>query len=78
MADEKAAKTRKKASTAKAKPAAKKAPARKSAAAPRSRRAAAPEAAHDEIAFRAYMLHLEGHGDELANWLRAETELRAA
>ena len=34
---------------------------------------------HDEIAERAYYIHLEeGVGDELANWLRAERELKAA
>ena len=34
---------------------------------------------HDEIAERAYFLHLEGAGaDELGNWLRAERELMTA
>jgi Protein of unknown function (DUF2934) len=34
---------------------------------------------HDEIAERAYFIHLEqGSSDELANWLRAERELEAA
>jgi len=34
---------------------------------------------HDEIAERAYFIHLEqGSPDELANWLRAERELKAA
>ena len=34
---------------------------------------------HDEIAERAYFIHLEqGNCDELANWLRAERELKAA
>jgi Protein of unknown function (DUF2934) len=33
---------------------------------------------HDEIAERAYFIHLEqGSSDELANWLRAERELNA-
>ncbi|MGP0035329.1 MAG: DUF2934 domain-containing protein [Solirubrobacteraceae bacterium] len=34
---------------------------------------------YDEIAERAYFIHLEqGDCDELANWLRAERELKAA
>jgi len=34
---------------------------------------------HDEIAERAYFVHLEqGSRDELADWLRAERELKAA
>jgi Protein of unknown function (DUF2934) len=34
---------------------------------------------HDEIAERAYFIHLtDGVGDELENWLRAESELMAA
>jgi hypothetical protein len=34
---------------------------------------------HDEIAVRAYFLHLEAPGsDELGNWLRAERELSPA
>jgi hypothetical protein len=34
---------------------------------------------HDEIAERAYFLHLEESGaDALGNWLRAERELTAA
>jgi len=34
---------------------------------------------HAEISERAYYIHLErGEHDELANWLRAETELAAA
>jgi hypothetical protein len=34
---------------------------------------------HDEIAKRAYFIHLEqGSCDELANWLRAERDLKAA
>jgi hypothetical protein len=39
--------------------------------------AAAKEApAHEEIAARAYEIHLSGDGgDELENWLRAEREL---
>lgn len=49
-------------------------------------RAAKPKAApersrpsHTEISERAYYIHLEvGERDELANWLRAESELAAA
>ena len=34
---------------------------------------------HDEIAERAYFIHLtDGVGDEVENWLRAESELMAA
>lgn len=34
---------------------------------------------HDEIAERAYFIHLQdGDCDELANWLRAERELTSA
>ena len=34
---------------------------------------------HDEIAERAYFIHLEqGSFDEFAHWLRAERELKAA
>ena len=34
---------------------------------------------HSQIAERAYLIHLEdGAADDLANWLRAERELKAA
>ena len=34
---------------------------------------------HDEIAERAYFIHLtDGVGDDVENWLRAENELMAA
>jgi len=34
---------------------------------------------HDEVAERAYFIHLrDGDCDELANWLRAERELTSA
>ena len=34
---------------------------------------------HDEIAVRAYFLHLEAPGtDQIGNWLRAERELMPA
>jgi hypothetical protein len=32
------------------------------------------EVAHDDIAVRAYFIHLEGGGDAQSNWLRAERE----
>ena len=33
------------------------------------------EVAHDDIATRAYFIHLEEGGDAQSNWLRAEREL---
>jgi hypothetical protein len=44
------------------------------------RRAAAPEpVTHEQIALRAYELHLHGAGaDPMENWLRAERELVGA
>ena len=33
---------------------------------------------HDDIATRAYYIHLEQGGDPFENWLRAERELVAA
>ena len=45
------------------------------AAKPRRRRAATGGPTHEQIAERAYFLSLEGGGDELGNWLRAEQEL---
>ena len=53
-------------------------PAKKQASArkPRTKPSQPP---HEEIAERAYFIHLErGSCDELANWLRAERELKAA
>jgi hypothetical protein len=41
------------------------------------RRKRAPKVTHDEIAMRAYYLHLEGGHDPLENWVRAERELAA-
>lgn len=60
------------------KPSTAKAPAKKrsttSKAKPRKRKPA-----HAAIAERAYFIHLEdGSSDDLANWLRAEQELKAA
>jgi hypothetical protein len=46
-------------------------------ATPRTRRKKVV-ATHDAIERRAYELHLEGSGDPLANWLRAERELATA
>jgi hypothetical protein len=46
--------------------------------APRKRTAPAP-VTHEQIALRAYELHLAGtEGDALAHWLRAERELVTA
>ena len=50
-------------------------PARKRAST-RKPKTTPPRPVHDEIAERAYFIHLqEGDYDELANWLRAEREL---
>jgi hypothetical protein len=51
-----------------------KAPARK----PAVRRKRTPTITHDDIATRAYYLHLEGGHDPLENWARAERELVGA
>jgi hypothetical protein len=52
----------------------KKAPARK----PATSRKRAPKVTHDQIAERAYYLHLERGGDPFENWLHAEQELVTA
>jgi DUF2934 family protein len=53
-------------------------PAKKSANARKPKAKPSPPG-HDEIAERACFIHLEqGGSDELANWLRAERELKAA
>jgi hypothetical protein len=45
----------------------------------RRRSAAKAPVTHDQIALRAYELHLEGTaGDAMAHWLRAERELVGA
>jgi hypothetical protein len=45
----------------------------------RKRKARPSQPGRDEIAERAYFIHLEHcSSDELANWLRAERELKAA
>ncbi len=53
---------------------ARKAPARKPATTRARRRAIT----HDEIAHRAYELHLAGGADPFDNWVRAERELLTA
>ena len=56
-----------------------KAPARKRTTTSRRPGSKPRKPAHGEIAQRAYFIHLqEGSSDELANWLRAERELRPA
>jgi hypothetical protein len=48
-------------------------------AASRKRTTRRRKPSHDEIAERAYFIHLEEGGcDELVNWLRAERELTTA
>jgi hypothetical protein len=42
------------------------------------RRKRVPKITHDDIAMRAYYIHLEGGPDPLENWVRAERELAAA
>jgi hypothetical protein len=46
----------------------------------RRKRVPTPEisASHEDIATRAYYLHLEGGDDPFENWLRAEAELTTA
>jgi hypothetical protein len=45
----------------------------------RRRATATPPVTHEQIALRAYMLHLTGSdGDAMAHWLRAERELVGA
>ena len=47
--------------------------------APRAtKRRALPTVGPEEIAVRAYFIHLEGGGEAYENWLRAERELLAA
>jgi len=50
-------------------------PARKPAATTRTRRT--PRVTHDDIALRAYELHLGGGADAFENWIAAERELTA-
>ena len=42
---------------------------------PPTRRKRAPVVTQEEIATRAYYIHLEGGSDPLENWVRAEREL---
>jgi hypothetical protein len=42
------------------------------------RRKRAPTVTHEDIATRAYYLHLEGGYDPYENWIRAERELVGA
>jgi len=46
----------------------------------RRKRVPTPEitVSHEDIATRAYYIHLEGGPDPFENWLRAEAELAAA
>jgi len=56
-----------------------KAKATRKPAAPRTRtKKVATTITRADIERRAYELHLEGSGDELGNWLRAERELATA
>jgi hypothetical protein len=42
---------------------------------PAIRRKRQPTITHDDIATRAYFIHLEGGHDPFENWIRAESEL---
>jgi hypothetical protein len=55
-----------------------KAPAARKPAIRRKRIAPITEVSHEDIATRAYYLHLEGGHDAFENWLRAEAELATA
>ncbi len=58
-------------------PAASKAPSARKPAARRARTRTAT-VTHDQIATRAYFIHLEGGIDPVENWVRAERELVGA
>jgi hypothetical protein len=45
---------------------------------PGLRRKRTPAVTHEDIAVRAYYIHLEGGHDPLENWVRAERELVGA
>jgi hypothetical protein len=45
---------------------------------PAIRRKRQPAITHDDIATRAYFIHLEGGHDPFENWIRAERELVTA
>jgi hypothetical protein len=74
--------TKRAAAKATARPASRAPRARRAVAAVRPARRRAASAApitHEQIALRAYEIHLEGtDGDALAHWLRAERELVGA
>ena len=55
-----------------------KAPSMRKPAVRRKRVAPITEVSHDDIATRAYYIHLEGGHDPFENWLRAEAELATA
>ena len=55
-----------------------KAPSMRKPAVRRKRVAPITEVSHDDIATRAYYIHLEGGHDPFENWLRAEAELTTA
>ena len=55
-----------------------KAPSTRKPALRRKRVAPITEVSHDDIATRAYYIHLEGGHDPFENWLRAEAELATA
>jgi hypothetical protein len=55
-----------------------KAPSTRKPALRRKRIAPITEVSHDDIATRAYYIHLEGGHDPFENWLRAEAELTTA
>jgi hypothetical protein len=50
----------------------------KAAKRPTVRRKKKPVLTEEQIATRAYYLHLEGGADDVGNWLRAERELATA
>jgi hypothetical protein len=52
-----------------------KAPAARKPALRRRKAAPVPSVSHEDIATRAYFIHLEGGPDPFENWLRAEREL---
>jgi hypothetical protein len=54
-----------------------KAPAARKPASRRKKAAPAITVSYEDIATRAYFLHLEGGDDPFANWVRAEQELVA-
>ena len=53
-------------------------PATRKPAVRRKRMTPITEVSHDDVATRAYYIHLEGGHDPFENWLRAEAELATA